>query len=384
MKTTLLSFYKSFYGPNFVRYFRRPPDFESDKFRIQFITKTPKDIFIHVHKNSGYHPCYIQTYDRGLLGNLKRDDPNKMIFDRAYFDFDVTDLQVHKIKKELIQLRANGYTHEQSKQEELREELQNLLIEKRIAKPAIDEAKNFSINFKDSFGKELLLFFSGCKGCHAYTFFEPIQNLNMNRAISWFAEKAKEQFNYQTLDESVNKDAVSRLSRLPYSKHQLTCLTVVPFTLEDSYDEILEKSLNPSVETFDKKNYLSNLGEHLHLIDHILAQNERIEKEREKTAKDKIRNIKGPYAVEDHREWFQNILGEPNYISPNKPYVMYKCPFKDHDDNKPSFMVYPTGYKCKGCGKKGNYFQFIKDYNGWTDEEVKEHLNHLIQKKEME
>lgn len=377
MKPTLTSFYKSFYNPNFVRYFRRPADFENDKFRIQFITKTPKDVFLHVHKNNGYHPCYIQTYDRGLLGNLKRDDPTKMIFDRAYFDFDVTDSQVHKIKKELIQLRTYGCTYEESKQEELKEKLQNLLIKNKVAKPAIDEAKDFSVNFKDCFDKEPLLFFSGCKGCHAYTFFEPIQNLDMNRALSWFAEKVKEEFNYQTLDESVNKDAISRLSRVPYSKHQITGLTVVPFTLEDSYDEILEKSLNPKVQPFHKDNYLSSLDEHLHLIERVLAQNERLEKKREKEVNSGTKNIKGPHAVEDHREWFKSILGEPPYIAPNKPYVMYNCPFPDHEDNKPSFMVHITGYKCKGCGKKGNYFQFLKDYNGWTDEEVKKHLKSL-------
>lgn len=376
MKPTLISFYSSFYGDDFVRYFRRPSDSNNKKFKIQFTIKTPKNLYLHVHRNSGYHPCYIQTYDRGLLGNLKRDDPSKMIFDRAYFDFDVTDPQVHKIKKELIQLSAHGYNYKQLKQEKLREELRTFLIEKKIAKRAIDEVKDFAVNFKESFGNEPILFFSGCKGCHAYTFFEPIHNLNMNRTLSWFVKKVKEQFNYQTLDESVNKDAISRLSRVPYSKHQLTCLTVVPFTLDDSYDEILEKSLNPNVVTFNKKDYSSSLGEHLQLIDRVLAQNEKLEKKRETMAKDQTSSIKGHHVVEDHREWFKNILGEPNYISPNKPYVMYKCPFKDHEDNKPSFMVYPTGYKCKGCGKKGNYFQFLKDYNGWTDEEVKEHLNH--------
>ena len=57
-----------------------------------------------------------------------------------------------------------------------------------------------------------------------------------------------------------------------------------------------------------------------------------------------------------------------------KENLMYKCPFKDHNDNNPSFMVYKTGYKCYGCNRKGNYFQFFKDYYGWTNQQVQTHL----------
>lgn len=379
MKPSLISFYTSFYGFNFARYFRRPPDFKNSKFKIQFITKSPKEVVHHVHRNSGYYPCYIQTYDRGLLGNLKRDDPSQMIFDRAYFDFDVTDPQAHKIKKQLIQLQSHGPKYEHSKQEKLKEEIKTLLIQDKLAETAINEAKHFATKFKESFGREPILFFSGCKGCHAYTFFEPIKGVNINRALSWFAEKVKESFNYQTLDEAVNRDAMSRLSRVPYSKHQLTSLTVVPFTLEDAYNEIVDKAINPHVEPFRKEDYSSSLGSHFQNIDPILAHNERIKEAERKTKQNEIKNVSSN-DVNDHREWFKTILGEPAYISPNKPYVMYNCPFRDHEDNKPSFMVYPTGYTCKGCGKKGNYWQFYKDYYGWDDDQVRYYLKN---KKEM-
>ena len=71
------------------------------------------------------------------------------------------------------------------------------------------------------------------------------------------------------MDLSVNKDAISRLSRVPYSKHQYTGLTVVPFSIDDNYEEIIEKSVNPQVESFDKSEYMSKLGEHLQKIDPI-------------------------------------------------------------------------------------------------------------------
>lgn len=375
-KPTIQSFYKEFYGPKFVRHFRAPTDLKTKKNQNpgnQAIIEDTRKLWLHVHKISGLWPCYIHIYDHGLLGNLNRQDREQMIFDRAFFDFDIHHEQSHQIKKELQGLRSHGLKHKQDQQDDLREQLRKLIIYEHIAEPAINEAKDFSIKFKESFGYYPMLFFSGGKGCHAYTFFKPVQKLDMNRALSWFAEKVKQQFNYQTLDESVNKDAISRLSRVPYSKHQYTGLNVVPFTLEDSYGEILEKAINPLVESFKKEDYLSSFGKHLQRIDPILAYNEKIKEVERKANQTKIKNTSFN-GTEDQREWFKTILGEPTYISPNKPYVMYNCPFPDHEDNKPSFMVHPKGYACKGCGKTGNYFQFLKDYNGWTDEHVKNYL----------
>ena len=95
----LQSFYRSFYGHVFYRHFRRPPDFNNSKFRIQFRVETPKNLYLHVHRNSGNHPCLIHTYDHGSRGNLKRRKPNIMVFDRVFFDFDVHDDECPKNKK---------------------------------------------------------------------------------------------------------------------------------------------------------------------------------------------------------------------------------------------------------------------------------------------
>lgn len=360
MKPTLLSFYQSFYGPIFFRYFRRPSDFKNNKFKIQFVTKNPKDLYLHVHRNSGYHPCFIQTYDRGLLGNLKRNNPDQIVFDRAYFDFDVSNPDVHNLKKELTNIRSQGLQHDSQYRDKLEEELKNLLIHEHIAEQAINEAKNFAHNFEHSFGSKPILFFSGCKGCHVYTFFAPIQQVNINRALSWFAKMVKEKYNFQTLDESVNKDAVSRLSRVPYSKHQLTGLTVTPFNLENNYDEIMEKSLNPVVESFCKLDYMSNFGKHLEKVDPILAYNQDVDETRKKS-EHSIKGFNSFSGVDDHRVFFRNLLGVPESEHPDKEYVMYHCPFPDHKDNNPSFKVHKTNYECYGCGKKGNLAR-KKDY----------------------
>ena len=176
-------FYQSFYGHKFFRYFRRPPDFKLPGFRIQVRVKTPKQLYQNIHRNSGYHPCYIQTYDRGSLNNLKRDELDSMVIDRVFFDFDVSHSEISRIKKRLISIRSNNLRNEVGKQEELLEHLRNLIIEEHVAEPAIGEAKDFAVRFKESFGNYPALFFSGCKGCHAYTFFDHI-NVNINRALS--------------------------------------------------------------------------------------------------------------------------------------------------------------------------------------------------------
>ena len=61
------------------------------------------------------------------------------------------------------------------------------------------------------------------------------------------------------MDLSVNKDAISRVARIPYSKHQLTDLTVIPFNTTDSYNEIISKSLEPVITPFNIENHSTNL-----------------------------------------------------------------------------------------------------------------------------
>ncbi len=372
MKYSLPSFYGEFYGINFFRHFRRLPDFNNDNVRRQFLVKDPKQLYLHVHKNNGFHACMIHVYDHGSYENLNGKDRNTLQYDRAFFDFDVTNPEVKKLKKKLIQLRQQGPQYKEDLQVELKQQLQGLIINSKIAEPAINEAKNFSRQFKECFGTFPALFFSGCKGAHAYTFFDISKFYNIDAALSWFVKNLKE--SYPTLDLAVVKDATSRLSRVPYSKHQLTDLTVVPFTIDDNYNDIMEKALNPIVELFNQFDYFSNFNEHLIKLDKILEDNRKIQEVKNKAILRLNPHKIGNYENIDHRIFFKNVLGEPERDYPNKEYVMYTCPFKDHKDHNPSFRVHKTGYYCYGCQKHGNYFQFLKDYNHWTNEQVKKYL----------
>lgn len=372
MKTTILSFYKSFYGHKFFRHFRRPPDFQTKEFKIQFTVQTPKQLYSYVYKNSGIHPCLVHVYNHGLLGNLYRKYSDRLIvYDRAFFDFDVDNVKLMELKKDLIDLRTRGLKFEGDRQVELKREIREAIINDKISRNAIDEAKDFAIRFKESFGKEPILFFSGCKGAHAYLFFNAIDPVNINRALTWFAEKIKTRYKYKTLDLSVNKDAKSRLSRVPYSEHQYTGLSVVPFKVDDDYDEIMDKSLSPPIEPFSREDHLTDFNSHLLKIDKIESFNDKVRKQE---IKPNLSRTGSRDKVEDHRSFFKSILGEPEREYPEKEYIMYRCPFPGHTDNNPSFRVYKTGYSCYGCGKKGNYFQFLKDYYGWSNNQVKSHL----------
>lgn len=365
------SFYESFYGFDFVRHFRRPSDLDNPKVKTQFIVKNPKNLYLYVHKNSGFHPCYTHIYDHGSIDNLNGQDKNRIIYDRAFFDFDVTNLETKSIKHILQHLRRKNINETKHLQEKLKNRLRELIIDNRIAKTAIDDAKRFSIEFERSFGSKPALFFSGCKGCHAYTFFEPCNFNNLDGALSWFAKNLKTE--YPTLDLSVTKDATARLSRVPYSQHQYTGLTVVPFTCEDRYGDIMNKALNPVVEPFNQSHFISDFNLHLQKIDEnlqIIEFRDSIKRTADPPNLSRGANRK----VKDHRTFFKDLLGEPEKEYPEKEYVMYKCPFKDHEDNKPSFRVHKTGYYCYGCERKGNYWQFLKDYNNWDDEEVKGYL----------
>ncbi len=141
----------------------------------------------------------------------------------------------------------------------------------------------------------------------------------------------------------------------------------------------MTKSIAPRIDPFTREAYYSGFGEYLQEIDLILKHNSKIPKENQIKAAGVNKN-KSFTIVGDHRLFFKSIIGEPIKEYPGKDYVMYRCPFQDHEDYNPSFQVNKTGYKCYGCNRKGNYFQFLKDYNKWSDEEVKIHLRNMKRK----
>jgi len=373
LNNSLINFFKIFYGPKFVRIFRRPHKFKNNpKFRIEFNTYNPKNLFLHVKRNSGFHKCLISIYSYGVKNQLdKRKFHENVIIDRIFFDFDMQlPLGLKELKNELIKLRAYGVNHEKTRQNKIKEHLQKAIIHDKISERAIMDAKLFATKFYESFGAPTLLFFSGFKGCHAYTFFNPVQLSNPNKIILEFASTIKKILKLETMDLAVNKNPIVGLSRIPYSKHELTDLTVIPFNLDDSYPDIIDKSLKPSIEPFTLKKFITDLNQHLKKNDTIMEYNKEIKLEN--SLMNPNPPINNSSKIQDHRKFFKELLGPPS--REYEYYNMYNCPFPDHEDKNPSFKVSKKGYSCYGCQKHGNYWQFLKDYHGWTDEEVRTNL----------
>lgn len=120
----------------------------------------------------------------------------------------------------------------------------------------------------------------------------------------------------------------------------------------------MDKSLYPHVEDFKVDEYITNFSKHLKKIDVIEYYNTKIQKLTQKPKMALETNLKSD---DDQRKLFRQILGTPARKYPEKEYVMYHCPFHDHDDKKPSFRVNRNGYYCYGCGRNGNYEKFIKN-----------------------
>ncbi len=155
---------------------------------------------------------------------------------------------------------------------------------------------------------------------------------------------------------------MSRLSRIPYSKHQITGLNVVHFTINNSYGEIIRRSRNPRIQDFKREDYTTDFHEHLQKIDLVESYNSQVKKTNLKRKSDAPKKIKNQGRLLITCHFFKSFFGELEREYPEKKYVMYHCPFKVYEDKKPSFMIHEKGYKCYGCGKTGNYYQFIKEY----------------------
>lgn len=104
-------------------------------------------------------------------------------------------------------------------------------------------------------------------------------------------------------------------------------------------------------------------------IDEILSHYAEI---KPKTKSDRFNSFKPTSKTSDNRLLFKQTIGEP--VKEYENYNMYQCPFPDPGDLKPSFMVHSKGYKCYRCNRKGNYWQFLKDYNSWGDDQVRMYI----------
>jgi len=71
-----------------------------------------------------------------------------------------------------------------------------------------------------------------------------------------------------------------------------------------------------------------------------------------------------------------DIVAQYTQLKRSGTQLMGRCPFPDHAEKTPSFSVSETKqvYHCFGCGKSGNLFSFLRDYQGMSFPEAVEYL----------
>ncbi len=71
-----------------------------------------------------------------------------------------------------------------------------------------------------------------------------------------------------------------------------------------------------------------------------------------------------------------DIISQATTLKRSGAGLMGRCPFPSHAERTASFSVSETKqvYHCFGCGKSGNVFSFLRDYNGMSFPEAVEYL----------
>lgn len=72
----------------------------------------------------------------------------------------------------------------------------------------------------------------------------------------------------------------------------------------------------------------------------------------------------------------EDIIGDFVTLKRDGSRLKACCPFPDHHEDTPSFVVTPRMgiYKCFGCGKSGNVITFLKEHEGMTYVEAVKYL----------
>ncbi|MFN8847025.1 MAG: DNA primase [Bdellovibrionales bacterium] len=71
-----------------------------------------------------------------------------------------------------------------------------------------------------------------------------------------------------------------------------------------------------------------------------------------------------------------DLISQYSQLKRSGSQLMGRCPFPDHAEKTPSFSVSESKqvYHCFGCGKSGNIFTFLRDYQGMSFPEAVEFL----------
>lgn len=390
MKQNIKQYYLKFYNNNLFRDFRLI--LTNGSVKTPYLPYDPKTNFkknisdfifksIKVRNSVGALTGEITFYKS--FGEYRIKDKEDKLTDRLFFDFDVEDKQLHDIKSKINDARVNLKGADRVRKiRELQLEYQDLIFTTDVLEKPFNELKILHQYFKDS-GIKSYPVFSASKGFHLYIFFNECKLINYSEISYKIAMDYKKALKLDTLDLAVNKDALARVSRLPYSRHETSNLITTPFNMEsETLSEVLENSRKQNFKEFDFNAYKIDDENFTKTL--ISADQEFSIKNKELIeVKKKVSNntIQGSISDESKDDLFKDmrilcklLLGNPEREFSN--YNSYICPF--HDDTKPSARVYEKNFLCASECLSLNYFDFIKKYfNLKNDSDVKEKMLQL-------
>ncbi|MCF7917338.1 MAG: toprim domain-containing protein [Candidatus Omnitrophica bacterium] len=119
--------------------------------------------------------------------------------------------------------------------------------------------------------------------------------------------------------------------------------------------------------------------------DYLLNQNENDFIINTRAPRIKINNFKTKRGIDKKAiSWYNkqiSIKDILNHLGIRGTGYQYQCPFPDHTDKQPSFILYPDGgFSCHGCGRGGKLFSFLRHMFGFSIEESIDWLNENILK----
>ena len=395
VKSNFKEYYSIFYNNQYFRELRYiDTDLEKTKSlkypNVSKLSKLPKSDklfynFIHENRNKGIRTLVSSLTYYPSLEDYHSKDKGLRYTDRLFFDFDIEDNPKVKEIKENIK-NAKLYLYEDERKAAIKDyqkQFRNLILNDNLLIEPFNEVKTLMAYFM-GLGIKTYPIFSGSKGFHLLVFLNPMKLINISQISYNLAVHLKKKLKLGLMDLSVNKDCISRVQRVPYSKHERTSLYTAPIDTNVSYDELLKqiKRNRPKPILFDRESYIPDKEFHKNMINlnvkitELLMKSEMKQQELQKQKREllaaKRRNtnrssVDLDFSSIDMRTLVSKILGSPD--KEYSGYSMFKCPF--HNDNNPSLKVNEKWASCYSCDFYYNWYDFIKNYfNLKTVEEI--------------
>ena len=385
----LKNYYRNYYNGNFYRDYRyifkdtkehKYPDIlHSKNHSVKTDSGSKAFNFLTTKKHKGCDGDLFSTLSYyKTLKDYRIGEANLKYTDRLFFDFDMKDSRVSKIKESMSDLYKSDVTGSEKSEQVLilQEEIRNLVLEEDILYEVYMEAIRLYDFMEQKLDLKPLLIFSGSKGFHINVFFDGMQLNQISEISHELFEKYQQNLGLKYLDEAVNKDALGRSQRVQYVYHASTGLLTQPISRSMSYDDVLDViarnerkpiSFNISEYIAPKQftDFLLRRDNHFKVKAKLDSMNDNVKQQLKVKQRQSRFNVEADYDTPiniDMRD-LVSYYGINGKVAGNKMIIL--CPF--HDDHNPSAVVNDKGIYCSTCGRRFNYYDLIAEMDGLSD-----------------